>query len=151
MQLKRPVLAQALFESPEMALRYPGEIELRRDGSNEGDGRGFDNMDPSAEAWRTIASADSATLVAAWFEHQLLALGWAAKGRGWFGRAEIESFRVRVDRDHGVSRVASTITDPKNQRIQDEFERWWYAGAPAGWSVLTLSYLVAADVVARGS
>ena len=50
MRLSRPVSAAALLETDEMRLRYPGEVELRRGGADEGEGRGFDNLDLSAAA-----------------------------------------------------------------------------------------------------
>jgi len=139
----RPVTAAQLFNTPEMGLRYPAEVEVRRDGANEGEGRGFDNIDLSAAAERWIATSDAAATAVAWFAEQLIARGWKDGGDGWFGRDEGESFLVRIDRDRGLSRVGSEISDSHHRRIQQDFEAVFYAGAPPGWSVVTLSFIVA--------
>jgi hypothetical protein len=142
-RFNRPVTAAQLFNTPEMDLRYPKEIELGRDGADEGEGRGFDNMDLSAAAERSIATSDAAAMVVPWFAEHLIALGWRDDGDGWFRRDEGETFLARIDRDRGVSRVGSLISDPVSRRIQEDFERAFYAGAPRSWSVLTLSLIVA--------
>jgi hypothetical protein len=126
-----------------MALRYPGERELKRDGVDEGAGRGFDLADLSAEATRLIATPDTATTVVEWFARELANLGWAHTGDGWLSRGVGESFLCRVDWDRGRSRVAEVITDRRGQELQLSFEREWFAGVPTDWSVLTLSYTVA--------
>jgi len=97
MGLSRPVTAAALRASPEMALRYPGEVELRRDGADEGEGRGFDLADLSAGAERTFAASDDAPTIVAWFVNQLIPLGWADEGDGWLSREEGQSFLARVE------------------------------------------------------
>jgi hypothetical protein len=146
MGLTRPVTAAALLASAEMQLRYPGEIELRRGGSNEGEGRGFDNLDLSAAGERTIAVAEGAGAVVAWFVAELSRLGWTEHGDGWLARGDREGFVIRVDLDRGVSRVAALITDPANRRIQEQAEATWYAGAPDASSVVSLSYTVAPEL-----
>ena len=139
----RPVTAAHLFNTPEIGLRYPAETELLRDGADEGEGRGFDNMDLSAAAERSIATSDAAATVVSWFAEQLIALGWRDDGHGWFRREGGETFMARIDRDRGVSRVASLISDPVARRIRDDFEEAFYAGAPVSWSVVTLFLIVA--------
>jgi len=52
---------------------------------------------------------------------------------------------MRTDQDRGVSRIASTDSDAANRKIQLDWEAVWYAGAPRGWSVLTLCYLAAPE------
>jgi hypothetical protein len=138
----RPVTAAQLFNTPEIGLRYPTEIELRRDGADEGEGRGFDNIDLSAAAERSIATPDAAATVVSWFAEQLIALGWRDDGDGWFRRDEGETFLARIDRDRGVSRIGSLISDRGARRIQQSFEKAFY-GAPRRWSVVTLSLIVA--------
>ncbi len=145
MRYSRPVKATDLFASPEMALRCPGEIELKREGSDEGEGRGFDLADPSAGAERNITADQPAGEIVSWFASELIKLGWTDDGEGWFTRDDGESFLARVDRDQGRSRVAAAITDERYAQMQDQFERFvFYAGAPEGWSVVTLSYTVRA-------
>jgi hypothetical protein len=139
----RPVSAAQLFATPEMSMRYPGEIELRRDGADEGEGRGFDNVDLSAGADRTIATPDAAATVVSWFAERLTALGWRDDGNGFLRRDEGETFLARIDRDRGVSRVGSAITDAAGRRLQEDLEKQFYAGVPRRWSVLTLSLIVA--------
>jgi hypothetical protein len=134
-----------MFVSPELALRFPSEIEIRRGGTDEGKGRGFDKADPSADAWRTISAGCPAEDVTAWFRARLIELGWNEDKPGWFTRGRFETFVVRPDIDLGVSRVGSAIADVNNRKIQEDFERRYYAGAPQGWSVVTLSYIVAPE------
>jgi len=139
----RPVRASQLFDTPEMGFRYPAEIELRRNGTDEGEGRGFDNMDLSAAAERTISASDAAATVVSWFVDALTFLGWTDQGDGWLRRDEGESFFARIERDRGSSRIGSLLTDSDARRMQEEFEEAFYAGAPRGWSVVTLFYTVA--------
>lgn len=142
MRLSRPVSAAALLATDEMRLRYPGEVELRRGGANEGEGRGFDNLDLSAAGERTIAAVERADTVVAWFVEKLEGLGWTHHGDGWLFRDEGEGFFARIDRDRGVSRVAAVISDPANRRIQEGFEASYYAGSPDASSVVSLFYTV---------
>jgi hypothetical protein len=139
---ERPVTSAQLFDTPEMRLRYPGAVELLRDGADEGQGRGFDDMDLSAAAERTIATPDPAPAVVSWFAERLVALGWRDDGGGWFRRDKGETFLARIDRDRGVSRIGSAIADPVARRIQEDFEERFYSGASLRWSVVTLSLLV---------
>lgn len=145
MRLSRPVSAAALHGTDELRLRYPGEVELRRGGEDEGEGRGFDNLDRSAAGERTIAASEPADTVVAWFVEKLEGLGWTHQGDGWLSRDEGERFFARVDRDGGVSRVAAVISDPANRRIQEGFEASYYAGAPGASSVVSLFYTVAPE------
>jgi hypothetical protein len=145
MQLSRPVTAAALLETDEMRLRYPGEVELRRGGANEGEGRGFDRLDLSAAGERTIAVLEPADTVVAWFVEKLEGLGWTHRGDGWLARDEGEGFFARIDRDRGVSRVAALLSDPASRQIQEAFEASYYAGASDASSVLSLSYTVAPE------
>jgi hypothetical protein len=133
------VTAAQLFNTPEMALRYPMEIEVRRDGADEGEGRGFDNMDLSAAAERSIATSDAAALVMSWFAAQLIALGWRDDGHGWFRRDEGETFVARIDRD----RRGCLALVERWRRMQENFEVALYPGAPRSWSVVTVSLIVA--------
>lgn len=140
MKSDRPITADLLFATPEMALRYPGEIELLREGTDEGAGRGFDNADPSAGVSRTIAVTDSGVPVVAWFVDQVTALGWTIRGEGWLSRNENEHFSIRVDWDRGRSRVGAAILSEPNRRIQEEFEKSLFGEAADGKTVVTLSY-----------
>jgi hypothetical protein len=144
MRLTRPVTAAALLDSPEMLLRYPTEIELRRGGTDEGEGRGFDLMDLSAGAERSIAVAKDAKSVVEWFLYQLTGLGWTSDGDGGLSRDQGEHFLVRVERDRGLSRIGALIPDPATRRMQEEFESSYY-GAPDGSSIVTLFYTVAPE------
>jgi hypothetical protein len=65
-----------LFAAPEMALRSPGEVEVKRRGANEGDGIGFDGLDPSALAERMFEARGDLNAMLAWYDEQLRALGW---------------------------------------------------------------------------
>jgi len=141
----RPVSARQLFAAPEMLLRYPDEIEVRREGTDEGEGRGFDGIDLSAAAARTLAAPDDAATVVSWFVEQLVSLGWTDQRDGSAGRDEGESFFARVARNRGTSSIASRL--PAHDReIQEGFENSFYQGAPSGWSVVTLIYTVAPSV-----
>jgi hypothetical protein len=146
-QFLRPVKAEVLFTSPEMSLRYVGEIELFRSGVDEGVGRGFDNADLSADASRTIAVDARAGEVVSWFSAQLRTLGWEHRpgwGEEWLFRDGVESFLVRTEWDLGRSRVAADITGP-GRELTEALERERFFGAPEGWSVLQVGYLVASD------
>jgi hypothetical protein len=128
-----------------MRLRYPGEVELWRGGANEGEGRGFDNLDLSAAGERTISAVERADTVVAWFVEKLEGLGWTHQGGGWLYRDEGESFFARIDRDRGVSRVARVISDPANRQLHEAFEASYYAGESDPSSVVSLFYTVAPE------
>lgn len=145
MRLSRPVSAAALLATDEMRLRYPGEVELRRGGADEGEGRGFDNLDLSAAGERTLAAVERAGTVVAWFVEKLEGLGWTHQGDGWLSRDEGESFFARIDLDRGVSRVTAMISDAANRQIQEAFEASYDAGAPDASSVVSLFYTVAPE------
>jgi hypothetical protein len=51
---------------------------------------------------------------------------------------------MRVNRDQGRSIIAALMKDASDAQLVEEHQQDWYAGAPEGWSVLTLSYLVSA-------
>jgi hypothetical protein len=72
----RPVSAQAVFDSPEMQLRHPTEMEIERHGSDEGEGTGFDNLDPSAVAERVFVVDGDTEALLDWYEERLRELGW---------------------------------------------------------------------------
>ena len=59
-----------------MALRFPGEVEVDRYAADEGEGTGFDNLDPSAYAERVFTASVSLDDVLLWYRQQLLSLGW---------------------------------------------------------------------------
>jgi hypothetical protein len=101
----------------------------------------------SAGAERTIAAAEAAGTVVSWFADGLTALGWTDIGDGQLRRDVGESFLARVDRDSGRSRIGSGMPlESETRRIQEEWEQVFYAGAPSGWSVVTLFYTVAPAV-----
>jgi len=128
-----------------MRLRFPGEIELKRSGNNEGVGRGFDQVDLSADATRVITAPDSTPAIVARFSTELGARGWSRRNAFWFDRDGMESFVVRTDWDRGESRIASSMPDAASRKRQLDAEIVWYAEAPREWSVLTLCYLVAPE------
>lgn len=136
---QRPVRAADLFATPEMQLRFSAERELRREGFDEGHGHGFDNMDTSPLASRTIASTDAASEVVDWFVDRLSDLGWTDRGEGPLRRDD-EWILLRVERDRGVSRVASIIQDENGRAMQDSFERAYYSGAAVGFTIVTIFY-----------
>jgi hypothetical protein len=74
--LTRPVRSSHLLNSPEMALRHPGELEISRFGVDEGAGRAFDNADPSASAERDIWVTGDIDEFLEWYEQRLGGLGW---------------------------------------------------------------------------
>jgi hypothetical protein len=141
---ERPVAAAELFATPEMQLRYVAERELRREGFDEGQGHGFDHMDTSPVASRTIASTDAASEVVDWFFDRLSDLGWTDRGEGSLHRGD-EWILLRVERDRGVSRVASMIQDEQGRAMQDSFERAYYSDAAEGSTVVTIFYSVASS------
>lgn len=142
---KRPVQAVELFATPEMRLRYVAERELRREGFDQGQGHGFDDMDTSALAARTIASTDAASEVVNWFVDRLSGLGWVDRGEGQLARDPDEWILLRVERDSGVSRVASMIQHERASAMQDSFERAYYSEAPEESTVVTIFYGIASS------
>ena len=72
----------------------------------------------------------------------------ASRG-SWFHRNPGETFAVIVRRDEGRSMVADQIQDPSGRDSQLEFERSWYAPAPADWSVVEVGLLVAPEAEAE--
>lgn len=123
-----------------MQLRYPFETELHRDGFDEGVGHGFDDLDTSPLASRSIATPDSATSVLDWFVDALGALGWTHEGDGRLQGNRREWIFIRVERDRGLSGVAAMIQDATARSLQEEFEREYYRSALAAWSVVTIFY-----------
>jgi hypothetical protein len=79
----RPVQAKDMLASAEMTLHHPNEVEVERRGANEGEGVAFDNSSPSALAERIFAAPgiDLQDLLA-WYEKQLLDLGWRLRPLG---------------------------------------------------------------------
>ncbi|MFN8025899.1 MAG: hypothetical protein U0W40_05930 [Acidimicrobiia bacterium] len=144
-RFERPVTASALFATREMRLRYPGEVEVSREGTDEGQGRGFDLADLSAGADRTIAAPDPAMAIVTWFAGELTRLDWTDESDGWLRRDPGEVFFARVERDRGTSRVGSMLENAEARRIQEEFEDALYQGVPGTWSIVTLFYTVAPD------
>lgn len=127
-----------------MQLRYPDEVEVRREGFDEGQGHGFDNMDTSALASRTLASKNPAASVVEWFVKALISLGWEHRGEGELRRDAGEWILLRIERDSGVSRVAALINDERGRALQDRFEQEYYSQAPEGSTLVTVFYGVAA-------
>jgi hypothetical protein len=73
---QRPVLATALLDSPEMALRLEGETEVDRRGADEGEGTGFDNLNLMAYAERVFVPPAGWEEARAFYSRELIALGW---------------------------------------------------------------------------
>ena len=91
-----------MFDPPEMQLRHPSETEVERSGSDEGEGTGFDGVDPSASAQRDfIVDGDTEALLG-WYEERLGELGREprAGGRrqevGILGRDDDGYFQVQI-------------------------------------------------------
>lgn len=74
--LPRPIPAAALFATPEMSLRFHGEVEVDRRGADEGEGSGFDNMDMSASAERILVPGEKWEDVLLRCREQFRSLGW---------------------------------------------------------------------------
>lgn len=70
------ITQQELLSRPEAQLAFPGSVLLYQQGADEGEGCGFDNLDPSAmvDLWRRTPAAEAEILV--WFATRLDALGW---------------------------------------------------------------------------
>lgn len=103
---EKPVRSAALFASTEMQLRHTNESEIRHSGVDEGVGRGFDDMDPSASAEREIWVTGDVAELLDWYEARLSQLGWRLSEReldrsfgqasAWFRRNFGESILVQV-------------------------------------------------------
>jgi hypothetical protein len=139
------VSADSLFAAPEMALRHVGEVEVRREGFDEGQPHGFDGVDASALASRTIVLDEPASEVMAWLVERLTSLGWIDAGDGRLTRDLGESILIRVERDRGQSRVARLINSTTDAAKQDAFERAYFGPAAADSTVVTVFFGVVRD------
>jgi hypothetical protein len=144
-RFSRPVKADALFASPEMQLRYPGEVERSREGTDEGVGRGFDDMDPSAGVSREIMSSDPASAVVAWFVENLGGLGWRDVGDGRLERDFGESFGIRIDWEHARSPIADKAVTDEGRELVQRFQGSLFADVPDDCSVVRIFYIVSAE------
>ena len=99
-----------LRATPEGRLVYPGAVELERGGADEGQGTGFDQLDPSAVAETQLRVAGTWSDIVTWYGQQLDALGWrlvsqmdAPVAAQMYRRAPEEEFWLRrTDRDAGM-------------------------------------------------
>ena len=76
----RPLItAASLRARDEWSRGFPGAAVAWQDEANEGDGFGFDNLDPSAMVRAYMRTVAPWSAVLHWYRDQLAALGWAGR------------------------------------------------------------------------
>jgi hypothetical protein len=78
----RPVRGESLLKSPELQLRLPSQHDVDQSSYDEGEGHGWDGLDPSAYAARWFWCDGPSHLVLEWYTTKLGALGWTIDRRG---------------------------------------------------------------------
>jgi hypothetical protein len=109
-----------LRATPEGRLLYPGAVALEQRGADEGEGTGFDQLDPSAVAETQLRAAGTWSDVVTWYGQQLDALGWrlvsqmdAPVAAQVYRRAPEEEFWIRrTDRDAGMDAPKGAFNEP---------------------------------------
>lgn len=109
-----------LRATPEGRLVYPGAVELERSGADEGEGTGFDQLDPSAVAETQVRTTDTWSDIVRWYEEQLDALGWrlvsqmdAPVAARMYRRAPAEEFWIRrTDPEAGMYAPKGAFSEP---------------------------------------
>ena len=109
-----------LRATPEGQLVFPGAVELERSGADEGEGTGFDQLDPSAVAETQVRAPGTWSDIVTWYDRQLVALRWRLASRmdapvaaQMYGRAPEEEFWIRrTDRDAGMYAPRGAFNEP---------------------------------------
>lgn len=109
-----------LRATPEGRLVYPDAVELERSGADEGEGTGFDQLDPSAVAETQLRAVGSWSDIVRWYGQQLEALGWelvsqmdAPVAAQMYRRAPEEEFWIRrTDRAADMYAPMGAFSEP---------------------------------------
>jgi hypothetical protein len=134
----RPVKAGDLFATPEMQIRHPNESERSHEAIDEGVGRAFDNMDPSAAATREVSIAGDIGEFLDHYQARLRELGWEGTVRRdefWadahFHRGSDESISVQVAIGPEES-LAQEPGESRSGRVTYLVQGEWQGNRPRG-------------------
>ena len=96
----RPITAESLRHREEWQAKYPGSIVLSEETADEGDGIGFDGLDPSAMVRASFATPSRWAEVVDWYRGVLEPRGWQGrevKPWSWWEWTSSERLGEKID------------------------------------------------------